>query len=156
MVLKGALSMAEVDEINAALDALPKMRLGEWFGHAHMTSGPGDISLQQLYELGEPFERRDAEILKRYDAEIAGTYCPPHCGVCLDSCPEAVPIPDVLRHRMYFEDYGWEKIAIEQYSRLETNASACSGCSAPCLASCPLGIHISERTEGAHRLLTLS
>ena len=57
MVLKGALSMAEVDEINAALDALPKMRLGEWFGHAHMTSGPGDISLQQLYELGEPFER---------------------------------------------------------------------------------------------------
>ena len=56
MVLKGALSMAEIDEINAALDALPKMRLGEWFGHAHMTSGPGDISLQQLYELGEPFE----------------------------------------------------------------------------------------------------
>lgn len=57
VVLKGALSLAEVDEINAALDALPKMKLGDWYGHAHMTSGPGDVSLQQVYELGEPFEK---------------------------------------------------------------------------------------------------
>ena len=57
VVLKGALSLAEVDELNAALDALPKMKLGDWFGHAHMTSGPGDVSLQQVYELGDPFER---------------------------------------------------------------------------------------------------
>lgn len=109
-----------------------------------------------LFASGQLFERQDAEILKRYDAEIAGTYCEPHCGVCLDSCPEGVPIADVLRHRMYFEDYGWEKIAIQQYARLETNASACVGCSAPCLGSCPLGIQIPERTAVAHRLLTLS
>ena len=52
VVLRGAVSLPEVDELNAALDALPKMQLGDWFGHAHMTSGPGDISLQQVYELG--------------------------------------------------------------------------------------------------------
>lgn len=109
-----------------------------------------------LFASGQPFERQDAEILRRYDSEIAGTFCAPHCGACLDSCPENVPIADVLRHRMYFEDYGWEKVAIEQYSRLETNASACEGCSAPCLGSCPLGIDISERAGTAHRLLTLS
>ena len=57
VLLKGALTLAEVDEINAALDALPKMKLGDWHGYAHMTSGPGDVSLQQVYELGEPFER---------------------------------------------------------------------------------------------------
>ena len=109
-----------------------------------------------LFASGKPFESRDAAILREYDGEIAGTYCAPHCGACLDSCPEGVPIDDVLRHRMYFEDYGWEKNAIEQYARLEINASACTGCAAPCLGSCPLGIQISERTQGAHRLLTLS
>jgi len=67
-----------------------------------------------------------------------------------------VPIHDVLRHRMYFEDYGWEKEGMRLYSRLQTNASACAGCSAPYLGSCPLGIPIPERTRGAHDLLTLS
>ena len=57
VVLRGALSLAEVADINRALDELPKMKLGDWLGHAHMTAGPGDISLQQLYELGPAFER---------------------------------------------------------------------------------------------------
>jgi hypothetical protein len=42
------------------------------------------------------------------------------------------------------------------YSRLEVDASACSGCSAPCLGSCPVGIPIAERTAGAHELLKLA
>jgi hypothetical protein len=57
VVLRSALGRAEVDAINAALDALPEMRLGDWLGYAHVTAGPGDISLQQLYELGPAFER---------------------------------------------------------------------------------------------------
>jgi hypothetical protein len=57
VVIKNALSAREVAALNGALDALPRLRLGEWLGHAHMTSGPGDVSLQQLYELGAPFER---------------------------------------------------------------------------------------------------
>jgi predicted aldo/keto reductase-like oxidoreductase len=108
-----------------------------------------------LYASGKPFVTADAEVLRRYDAEIAGTYCAPHCGACLGHCPERVPIDDVLRHRMYFEDYGWEKLAIQQYSRLDRKAAACLGCSAPCLGSCPLGVNIPERTRGAHGLLTL-
>ena len=62
-------------------------------------------------------------------------------------------IDDVLRHRMYFEDYGVEKLAMNLYADLEVNASACQGCDAPCLGSCPLGISIQERTTGAHDLL---
>ena len=104
---------------------------------------------------GKPFTTADAELLRRYDGEIAGTYCAPHCGACLGSCPERVPIHDVLRHRMYFEDYGWEKLAMEGYAKLDVTASACAGCSAPCLGSCPLGIDIPERTRSAHEMLTL-
>ncbi len=110
---------------------------------------------EYLYASGKGLTSRDQAVLRKYDREIVGTYCAPHCGVCLGSCPEGVPIHDVLRHRMYFEDYGWEKEAMRLYSKLDTNASVCVGCSAPCLGSCPVGIPIPERTTEAHRILTL-
>ena len=109
-----------------------------------------------LYASGKPFTTADADVLRQYDTATAGTYCAPHCGACLDSCPEGVPIHDVLRQRMYFEDYGWEKLAMQGYAKLAKDASACTGCSAPCLGSCPLGIAIPERTAEGHRLLTLA
>jgi len=109
---------------------------------------------EYLFASGGTPSARDRAILRRYDQEIVGTYCVPHCGACLGACPEGVPIPDVLRHRMYFEDYGREKEAMQLYSRLERNASVCASCSAPCLGSCPVGIAIPERTTEAHRLLT--
>jgi predicted aldo/keto reductase-like oxidoreductase len=108
-----------------------------------------------LYASGKPFTTADADVLRRYDTQIAGTYCAPHCGACLDSCPEGVPIHDVLRQRMYFEDYGWEKLAMQGYAKLARDASACAGCSAPCLGSCPLGLDIPTRTSQAHDLLTI-
>jgi predicted aldo/keto reductase-like oxidoreductase len=108
-----------------------------------------------LYASGKPFTTADADVLRRYDTQIAGTYCAPHCGACLDSCPEGVPIHDVLRQRMYFEDYGWEKLAMQGYAKLARDASACAGCSAPCLGSCPLGVDIPTRTSQAHDLLTI-
>ena len=108
-----------------------------------------------LYASGKPFTEADAAVLRKYDGEIAGTYCAPHCGACLGSCPENVPIHDVLRHRMYFEDYGWEKLAMEGYAKLPQDASPCLSCSAPCAGSCPFGVKIQERNVGAHDLLTL-
>jgi len=104
---------------------------------------------------GLPFTPKDQAALDAYDARIAGSYCGPHCGRCLGSCPEALPIHDVLRHRMYFEDYGWEKEGISQYAKLSRNASVCAECSAPCTGSCPFGIQIQERMVRAHDLLTL-
>ena len=109
---------------------------------------------EYLYASGQRLTNEDVAVLNRYDQSIIGSYCAPHCGDCLDSCPEGVPISDVLRHRMYFEDYHDERNAMELYSKLEVNASACIGCSAPCLGSCPVGIHIPERTQGAHELLS--
>ena len=111
---------------------------------------------EYLFASGQPSTAADVAILEKYDELILGTHCAPHCGVCLDSCPEQLPIHDVLRHRMYFEDYGWEKEGMRLYAKLEKNASVCASCSAPCLGSCPLEIRIQERMIGAHEMLTLS
>lgn len=111
---------------------------------------------EYLYASGKPFSEQDLAVLNEYDRRIQGSYCSPHCGVCQDSCPHGVPIADVLRQRMYFEDYRTEKLAMNLYADLEINASLCQGCDAPCLGSCPVGISIQERTTGAHELLQFS
>ena len=110
---------------------------------------------EYLYASGKPFSAPDQQALLRYDELIAGVHCFQHCGACLDACPLSLPIDDVLRYRMYFEDYGDEKEAMRLYSRLQTQADVCIGCSAPCTGACPYSIPIQERTTGAHRMLTL-
>jgi predicted aldo/keto reductase-like oxidoreductase len=108
---------------------------------------------EYLYASGKKLSGGDLAVLEEYDRRIRGSYCSPHCGECLSSCPAGLPIADILRHRMYFEDYGSEKEGMELYAGLEKNASACVGCSAPCMGSCPFGIPIKERMVGAHELL---
>ncbi len=111
---------------------------------------------EYLFASGGRADARDLTLLREYDRQVAGRYCAPHCGACLSNCPEGVPIHDVLRHRMYFEDYGNEKEALRLYAGLGTNAEACASCSGPCVGSCPLGIDIPERMRGSHELLTLT
>ena len=110
---------------------------------------------EYLFASGKTLTQEDVAILERYDRGVIGSYCAPHCGDCLDRCPEGVPIADVLRHRMYFEDYRDERNAMELYAKLPVNAAACEGCSAPCLGACPVGIDIPRRVQGAHEMLTL-
>jgi hypothetical protein len=110
---------------------------------------------EYLRASGGKLTAEDVAILERYDRLIAGSYCAPHCGACLSSCPEQLAIHDVLRQRMYFEDYGDEKEAMRLYARLEKNASVCASCSAPCTGTCPIGIPIQERMIGAHEMLRL-
>ncbi|MCA9510422.1 MAG: aldo/keto reductase, partial [Myxococcales bacterium] len=110
---------------------------------------------EYLYASGRALEEHDVALLERYDREIAGVHCYAHCGDCLDACPLDVPIADVLRHRMYFEDYGTQKLAMQEYARLERDASVCVGCAAPCAGACPHGLPLQERLVDAHRMLTL-
>ena len=112
---------------------------------------------EYLQASGGGLDNADVALLQEYDRQIQGTYCAPHCGACLGACPEELPINDVLRHRMYYEDYRWESEGLRRYAALgDKNASVCASCTAPCLGSCPLGIDIQERMSGAHELLTLS
>lgn len=59
IILRAALSAAEVDELNAGLDAMPRLQPGEWHGYVHgHTYGTKDgRNYQQIYEGGEPFEK---------------------------------------------------------------------------------------------------
>ena len=64
-----------------------------------------------------------------------------------------MPIHDVLRQRMYFEDYGDEREAMRQYSALNVQADVCTGCSAPCANACPFDVPIPQYTRETHEML---
>src|SRR5262249_27923356 len=100
---------------------------------------------EYLNASGKALRPEDEALLERYDRLIAGSYCAPHCGACLGSCPEELPIHDVLRQRMYFEDYRWEQEGMRGYARLAKDASVCASCSGPCLGRCPIGVPIRDR-----------
>ena len=103
---------------------------------------------------GTRVTRRDVDLLERYVTLNDGTYCRPLCDACEASCPENVQIADVLRHKMYFEDYGDERMAMERYAKLTHNAASCAECTHQrCLGSCPYGLSIPELTRRAHSLL---
>lgn len=57
--IKNAISKEDLKEINACLDSIPPMKIGEWYGyvHAHQFSPTDGLNLQQIYEAGEPFEK---------------------------------------------------------------------------------------------------
>ena len=110
---------------------------------------------EYLYASGKPLDKSDIAVLDKYNEQIAGTHCFAHCGECLSSCPEAVPINDILRHRMYFENYGDQKQAIELYAAIGKNADTCATCASPCLDACLEGIPIRKRLLGAHQKLSL-
>ncbi len=111
---------------------------------------------EYLYASGSTLATHDVSRLQRYDQLVAGDYCQPHCGACLDSCRYDLPINDILRYRMYFKDYGWEKEGMRLYAKLSHPAAACAGCAAPCAGSCPLGLPIREKMLDAHQVLSLA
>jgi predicted aldo/keto reductase-like oxidoreductase len=111
---------------------------------------------EYLYASGGRPTSEDLAVLEKYDRLTASRHGYQHCGACLASCPAGLAIDEVLRYRMYFEDYGDEKEAMRLYARLERQADACIGCSAPCAGACPHGVPIQQGTSGAHALLTLA
>ena len=51
-------------------------------------------------------------------------YCRPGCDGCAAACPRGVPVADILRYRMYFENYGEEKFAMSRYALVPAAARA--------------------------------
>ncbi len=110
---------------------------------------------EYLYASGQDVRDGDVAMLERYDELTRGDYCQPHCGLCLDSCEYDLTINDVLRYRMYFRDYGWEKEGMRLYAKLDSDASQCVACTAPCTNQCPIGVPIREKMLDAHDILRL-
>ena len=96
----------------------------------------------------------DLELLARYEARNGTTQCRYGCGTCLAACPEGVAIDEVLRTRMYADDYGDLRLAKREYAGIARNAQACVSCAhQACTGACPFGIDIAGLTAPAHRRL---
>jgi predicted aldo/keto reductase-like oxidoreductase len=98
---------------------------------------------------------RDRGYLQTVAAHVSPRYCRPGCSACHEVCPRDVPVADILRYKMYFEDYGEQKFAMQRYGLVpaSTRPDRCEGCAAPCEAACPYGLRVRERLHQADRLL---
>jgi uncharacterized protein len=101
---------------------------------------------------GDPkLSESDWNLLARYaDARFAN-YCQPGCNQCEESCPRQVEIAEVLRARMYAEDYRDPALAKAEYAAIgQRDASACLSCAnQSCLGACPRGVPIADLTRDA-------
>jgi predicted aldo/keto reductase-like oxidoreductase len=115
---------------------------------------------EYLYASGKKAGPSDRVLLDKYDRLVSSEYCRPGCGECLESCPADLPIDDLLRYSMYFDAYGAEREAIQQYGRtvrrLGRGAEVCASCSAPCEAACPFEIPIKKKLTRADALLRVA
>ena len=100
---------------------------------------------------------KEEKVLKGYCALLGSEYCRPGCDECLGSCPNDVPVHDILRYRLYFNNYGREKYAMSMYSKLPEShrAGQCASCAGHCTLSCPYGIDVRSRLMGAHEELVV-
>jgi len=75
-----------------------------------------------------------------FDAERSGACL--MCASCRRACPQGVPVNDLMRIRMYHDEYGWPDHALSEFRAIVPDARSlaarCTGCSA-CAAACPAG-----------------
>lgn len=113
------------------------------------------------YESDIASSQSDESILKQYRKTLTNkwnhNYCRA-CDVCLPVCIFNVAIPDILRYKTQFENFGMEKKAILSYKILleeKNQAVYCETCSEPCKKVCPFGVDIKPNLLYAHQLLSI-
>ena len=95
---------------------------------------------------GGPPGRAELRLLERYEASAATLQCRSACRACAAACPDAAPIADLLRLRMYAEDYGDPALARREAAALSAQGlrlDACLGCGhRACARACPFGLEL--------------
>ena len=99
------------------------------------------------------FEERG--ILEDYRYACHDTYCR-CCGLCAAACPHGVDVAGVMRYRMYFSNYGFEKEAMARYAALDETCKplGCESCEAPCEKACPHSLTVRNNLIAARETLT--
>lgn len=105
---------------------------------------------------GKPLSRADLKMIAAYQRQAYNQYCRVSCQDCLSSCPDGVAVNDVLRYKMYFEDYRMEREAMHYYAEMEENTKPlnCSNCSGYCEKACPFGLKVKSKLVHAHEVLS--
>ena len=120
----------------------------------------GMDTVQQVIEDCEAVSTRDQyasetknELLEEYARLADKDYCR-LCETCVPHCPNGVRIPDILRFRMYYNNYKWEEYAKAQYNNLYDyeKATNCNDCGI-CESHCPYQLSIREKIREAHSIL---
>jgi hypothetical protein len=105
---------------------------------------------------GKTLGREDLAVLNKYRHEVDKSYCRLNCDKCESSCPENVAISDIMRFKMYFEDYGQERNALEYYAQLNKKQKpvSCASCAGYCNLSCPYGLDVKDNLIEGHKILS--
>jgi uncharacterized protein len=151
-------------------DMRPYERPGSTFSQAAfrwvLSGGYADallVSMTSAQEIDEylvasgdaAVRKSDLDLLERYAQLQMARYCQSGCRACEGSCPERVPIAEVLRARMYDVDYRRPELARSEYSELGGAGRFCLTCShQSCLERCPQGIPIAQFTRDAAERLS--
>ena len=146
-------------------DMRPYERPGSTFSNAAfrwvLSGGYADgllVSMTSKAEVDEylvasgdaPLRKSDLDLLERYAQLQMARYCQSGCRACEGSCPDQVPIAEVLRTRMYDVDYRRPELARSEYAALPADARSCLTCvHQSCMNSCPQRIPIAQFTRDA-------
>ncbi len=116
--------------------------------------------VQQVIDNVEAVTTRDQftsdiqdDIMEQYASIADKDYCR-LCAECIPACPKNIPIPDLLRYRLYHNNYKQVSLAKNLYNQLPggIKASACDSCG-KCEDVCPYDLKIINKIFEAHASL---
>jgi uncharacterized protein len=107
---------------------------------------------ENLRAMREPYAGGDGTLLAAVSRELRPVYCR-MCGSCKGTCPQGLPVSDMLRVLTYAEGYGEFGYARTNWQELPEPAQAvrCGDC-AGCAVRCPNGVRVQERLSRAQEL----
>lgn len=115
------------------------------------------LSFDQMEEdlavAGSSLTEEERRNLYALVAENGKDYC--HmCGLCTRECPKHIPISDIFRYMMYFENYGKEEQARHIYSKIPDaiRPQSCQECGV-CEQACAYGVRVRQQLKKAARIL---
>ncbi len=107
---------------------------------------------QNVAAMSSPYGASDAKLLAARLEEIRPYYCR-MCGQCEGTCPQGLPVPDMLRFLMYAEGYGQFALGRENFRTLPEKVTSvrCGDCDS-CAVRCPNGVQVASRLRRAQEL----
>ncbi len=120
------------------------------------TTIPSMTDMDQLDEnlkaMSQRLTESDKKVLAAQLEYIRPLYCR-MCGDCSGTCPQGLPVADILRYLTYAEGYGQFALGREHFKQLPPDIAAvrCDLCPS-CSVSCPNGVKVSQRLARAQEV----
>jgi predicted aldo/keto reductase-like oxidoreductase len=108
---------------------------------------------QNVRAVGEPFTDAERQLLTVALERFGPDYCR-LCGRCNGTCAQGLPIPEILRCRMYAQSYGQFALGRDKFLGLppELRGGACRECQG-CSVRCAYGLKVAEKVRQTNALL---